>query len=135
MDKLAAALAGYGSHLPDSNPAAAPDHAGLDPDLAVDVAQQAARDSSNAASGGSGGAGGSAARQGWRGVGYVRVDGSHDSAERHAAVKRFKVDPSCRVALLSITAAAVGECRLLHRQGGVSIGALLDKAQGEGSLP
>ncbi len=44
-----------------------------------------------------------------QGVGYVRIDGSHDSAERQAAVGRFRSDPSVRVALLSITAAAVGE--------------------------
>lgn len=107
MDKLAAALAGYGSHLPDGSTAAAPNrtnHPALDPDLAVEVARQAARGCSSAVSAGS-----SVVRQGWRGVEYVRVDGSHDSAERHAAVKRFKSDPSCRVALLSITAAAVGE--------------------------
>eukprot|EP00879_Flechtneria_rotunda_P033364 GHRR01036946.1.p1 GENE.GHRR01036946.1~~GHRR01036946.1.p1 ORF type:complete len:302 (+),score=151.48 GHRR01036946.1:56-961(+) len=46
---------------------------------------------------------------GVRGVGYVRVDGSHDSQERLAAVQRFRSDPLVRVALLSITAAAVGE--------------------------
>lgn len=100
MDKLAAALAGYGSHLPNSS-ATCPNPAGLDPDLELEVARQAARDSSSS--------NGNAVRQGWCGVGYVRVDGSHDSAERHAAVKKFRTDPSCRVALLSITAAAVGE--------------------------
>jgi hypothetical protein len=99
MDKLAAALAGYGSHLPDS--ITSTHLAGLDPDLEVEVARQAARDSNSSS--------GNAMRQAWRGLGYVRVDGSHDSAERHAAVKKFKMDPSCRVALLSITAAAVGK--------------------------
>jgi hypothetical protein len=74
MDKLAAALAGYGSQLPSSG----------------------------------GGGAAAAGLPGWRGVRYVRVDGSHDSRERQAAVKRFKTDPSVRVALLSITAAAVG---------------------------
>jgi hypothetical protein len=107
MDKLAAALAGYGSHLPDTTGPAAAAAPGLDPDLALELARQAGRDSS--LSGGSNGSNASAARQGWRGVGYVRVDGSHDSTERLAAVKKFKQDPSCRVALLSITAAAVGE--------------------------
>lgn len=38
-------------------------------------------------------------------VPIVRVDGSHDSTERLAAVRKFKTDPSVRVALLSITAA------------------------------
>eukprot|EP00775_Hariotina_reticulata_P011000 gene11000-11154_t len=66
MDKLAAALAGYGSHLPSTI------------------------DSSSTSVGGPGGAG----RPGWRGVSYVRVDGSHDSRERQAAVARFKSDPS-----------------------------------------
>jgi hypothetical protein len=105
MDKLAAALAGYGSHLPQNptHPGLNPTHPGLDPDLALELAQQAARDSSSVRSSSS-----SSARQGWRGVGYVRVDGSHDSTERLAAVKKFKNDPGCRVALLSITAAAVG---------------------------
>jgi hypothetical protein len=101
MDKLAAALAGYGTHLPDSSTFST-SSAWLDPDLQLEVVQQAARDSNNSSTG-------SAVRQGWRGVGYVRVDGSHDSAERHAAVKKFRTDPSCRVALLSITAAAVGK--------------------------
>jgi len=103
MDKLAAALAGFGSNLPQW-----PQHhsaAGLDPDIALEVAQHTAAHTAghNSATSGSGPGGG------WRGVGYVRVDGSHDSTERHAAVKRFKNDPTCRVALLSITAAAVGE--------------------------
>jgi hypothetical protein len=118
MDKLAAALAGYGSHLPQNptHPALNPTHPGLDPDLALELAQQAARDSSSARSSSSS----SSTRQGWRGVGYVRVDGSHDSTERLAAVKKFKHDPSCRVALLSITAAAVGECILLCAGTGVT---------------
>jgi SNF2 family DNA or RNA helicase len=46
---------------------------------------------------------------GWRGVGFVRVDGSHDSQERLMAVQRFRTDPNIRVALLSVTAAGVGE--------------------------
>lgn len=64
--------------------------------------------SAAAASSSGGGADGPEQTQRWRGVEYVRVDGSHDSTERLAAVKRFKHDPSVRVALLSITAAAVG---------------------------
>ncbi|GIM10872.1 hypothetical protein Vretimale_14479, partial [Volvox reticuliferus] len=44
----------------------------------------------------------------WQGVNYVRIDGSHDSGERRTAVMRFRDDPTVRVALLSITAAAVG---------------------------
>lgn len=79
MDKLAEALGGY-HQLPGSCPE------GDEP------------------GGSSGGAG-----DGWRGVGYVRIDGSHDSHERLAAVSRFRSCPSVRVALLSITAAAVGE--------------------------
>lgn len=51
---------------------------------------------------------GSSSSTAWKGVGYVRIDGSHDSQERLTAVRRFKTDPSVRVALLSITAAAVG---------------------------
>lgn len=43
------------------------------------------------------------------GVGFVRIDGSHDSTERLEAVRRFRSDPSVRVALLSITAA--GGCK------------------------
>jgi hypothetical protein len=85
MDQLAAALAGYSSHISCSD-----EH----PDE-----MEAAAAAGSAAAG----------RRGWRGVGYVRVDGSHDSTERLAAVRRFKADPSVRVALLSITAAAVGE--------------------------
>ncbi|EFJ47804.1 hypothetical protein VOLCADRAFT_91788 [Volvox carteri f. nagariensis] len=54
---------------------------------------------------GGGGAGGGAV---WQGVNYVRIDGSHDSGERRTAVMRFRDDPTVRVALLSITAAAVG---------------------------
>ena len=46
---------------------------------------------------------------GWRGVEFVRVDGSHDSQERLTAVQRFRSDPNVRVALLSVTAAGVGE--------------------------
>lgn len=82
MDKLAAALSGYSS---SSN---------VDPDD-VEAAAAAAH-------------AGSSGRPG-PGVGYVRVDGSHDSTERLAAVHRFRSDSSIRVALLSITAAAVGE--------------------------
>ncbi len=37
---------------------------------------------------GPGGRGGGAAV--WQGVNYVRIDGSHDSAERRAAVIRFR---------------------------------------------
>lgn len=84
MDKLAAALSGYGSSSSNN----------IDPDD-VDAAAAAHAASS--------------VRRIGRGVGYVRVDGSHDSTERLAAVHRFRSDPSIRVALLSITAAAVGE--------------------------
>ena len=42
-------------------------------------------------------------------MGYVRIDGTHDSQERLMAVQRFRSQPGIRVALLSITAAAVGE--------------------------
>ena len=44
----------------------------------------------------------------WRGVGFVRIDGSVDSVGRQAAVRAFRDNPSIRVALLSITAAAIG---------------------------
>ncbi|WIA10259.1 hypothetical protein OEZ85_010458 [Tetradesmus obliquus] len=87
MDQLAAALAGYGSHVSSSSD----DH--------PDEVEAAAAAAAGGAAGG---------RRRWHGVGYVRVDGSHDSTERLAAVRRFKADPSVRVALLSITAAAVG---------------------------
>ncbi|GAX84585.1 hypothetical protein CEUSTIGMA_g12006.t1 [Chlamydomonas eustigma] len=50
--------------------------------------------------------GGSAER--WRGVDYVRIDGSHDMMARRQAVRKFRSSPKVRVALLSITAAAVG---------------------------
>lgn len=80
MDKLAAALSGFSS----SSRSADPDEVEEPP------------------------AGSSSSRQP-RGVGYVRVDGSHDSTERLTAVQRFRSDPTIRVALLSITAAAVGE--------------------------
>lgn len=82
MDKLAAALSGYRS---GSN---------IDAD---DVEAAAAA------------ADGPPTRLASRAVGYVRVDGHHDSTERLAAVRKFRSDPSIRVALLSITAAAVGE--------------------------
>ncbi len=49
-----------------------------------------------------------AAAPAWRGVGYVRIDGSHDMLARRQAVRAFRDSPSVRVALLSITAAAVG---------------------------
>ncbi|GFH17530.1 uncharacterized protein HaLaN_14188, partial [Haematococcus lacustris] len=45
---------------------------------------------------------------GGSGIPFVRIDGSHDSQQRRDAVHRFRSDPSIRVALLSITAAAVG---------------------------
>lgn len=106
MDKLAAALAGFGSNLPQWPEAQHHSTSGLDPDIALEVAQHTAAHTAGHNSGNNSGSG---AGSGWRGVGYVRVDGSHDSTERHAAVKRFKNDPTCRVALLSITAAAVGE--------------------------
>jgi hypothetical protein len=44
----------------------------------------------------------------FRGVGYVRIDGSVEPSHRMAEVRRFRDDPSVRVALLSITATAVG---------------------------
>jgi hypothetical protein len=43
-------------------------------------------------------------------VRYVRIDGSHDSAQRLAAVRTFRGDLGVRVALLSITAAGVCVC-------------------------
>jgi len=39
---------------------------------------------------------------------YVRLDGSCDAAARHAAVSRFRSDPGCRSALISITAGGTG---------------------------
>jgi hypothetical protein len=42
------------------------------------------------------------------GVPFVRIDGSHTSEERRAAVAAFRSDARIRVALLSITAACVG---------------------------
>jgi hypothetical protein len=86
MDQLAAALAGYSSHVSSS------------------ISEYADEVEEAAAAGAA-----AAGRRRWRGVSYVRVDGSHDSTERLAAVRRFKADSSVRVALLSITAAAVGE--------------------------
>jgi hypothetical protein len=53
-----------------------------------------------AAAAAAGPAGGGAPR-----VRYVRIDGSHDSEQRLAAVRAFRSDPGVRVALLSITAA------------------------------
>jgi hypothetical protein len=95
MDQLAAALAGYGSHVSSSSSSS---------EFADEVEEAAAAGSA------------AADRRRWRGVSYVRVDGSHDSTERLAAVRRFKADPSVRVALLSITAAAVGESQTVARR-------------------
>jgi hypothetical protein len=39
---------------------------------------------------------------------YVRLDGSADGAARAAAVLRFRTDPACRAALVSITAGGTG---------------------------
>ena len=39
---------------------------------------------------------------------YVRIDGDTPPSERGEAVDRFRDDPSCRVALVSITAGCVG---------------------------
>jgi hypothetical protein len=41
-------------------------------------------------------------------VGYIRMDGSTPSRERHAAVARFQADASVRCALLSVTACGQG---------------------------
>ena len=41
----------------------------------------------------------------WQGASYVRIEGATDLRDRHEAVKRFRSDPSIRVALLSVTAA------------------------------
>lgn len=41
-------------------------------------------------------------------VGFVRIDGTVDPVERQEFVRRFKHDPSVRVAILSIKAASVG---------------------------
>lgn len=43
-----------------------------------------------------------------RDVGYFRLDGSTKPADRQAGVEKFQTDPSCRVALLSITAGGTG---------------------------
>eukprot|EP00955_Chlamydomonas_euryale_P059945 357553-Chlamydomonas_euryale.AAC.3 len=53
------------------------------------------------------GGGGAAAPGEWRGVGYVRIDGAADMMQRRAAVREFAGNPAVRVALLSVTAAAV----------------------------
>lgn len=98
MDKLAAALAGYGNNfIPGSSSSHRHD----------DEVEAAAAEGGSSSM--------AAIRRPWRGVSYVRVDGSHDSTERLAAVRRFKSDPNVQVALLSITAAAVGE---LYWRGG-----------------
>lgn len=109
MDRLAEALGGY-THGDSAAAAAAAASGGG----SVMTGGSSLTDGSE--SDGSGGGGGA-----WRGVGFVRVDGSHDSRERQVAVQRFRSDPSVRVALLSITAAAVGELAwvlgVLHAQG------------------
>ena len=43
--------------------------------------------------------------KGWGGASYVRIEGATDIKDRHEAVKRFRMDPCIRVALLSVTAA------------------------------
>jgi SNF2 family DNA or RNA helicase len=43
-----------------------------------------------------------------RGVGYIRIDGSTAQGPRASLVDRFQNEATCRVALLSITAAGVG---------------------------
>jgi hypothetical protein len=88
MDRLAAALGGF--EAADGGDASAPD------------AHPPSPSSSEA---------GAAAElpQPWRGVGFVRIDGSVDCVGRQAAVRAFRDNPSIRVALLSITAAAIGQ--------------------------
>lgn len=46
--------------------------------------------------------------QRWNGVGLVRIDGEMFEVERQEKNRRFRSDPTCRVALLSIYAASVG---------------------------
>jgi len=41
-------------------------------------------------------------------VGWVRIDGSKSTADRHAAVKRFQAEPKVQIAILGILAAGVG---------------------------
>jgi hypothetical protein len=103
MDKLAEVLGGYsGARGPSASGAAAGDSE--DEDTGQEGRGSKRGGSSSRSSGNS-----SSREHGWQGVGYVRVDGSHDSQERLEAVRRFKNDPSVRVALLSITAAGIGE--------------------------
>ncbi len=61
-----------------------------------------------AADGGDAAAAGDEEHPPWPGVEYVRIDGSHDMLARREAVRNFRDRPSVRVALLSVTAAAVG---------------------------
>lgn len=49
----------------------------------------------------------------WQGASYVRIEGATDIRDRHEAVKRFRTDPSIRVALLSVTAAGGARAWLL----------------------
>jgi hypothetical protein len=100
MDRLAEALGGYTHGASAAAAASAP----LPSPASRTSAGSARASEAGFGDGVLGGGGGGA----WRGVGFVRVDGSHDSRERQAAVQRFRSDPSVRVALLSITAAAVG---------------------------
>ena len=41
-------------------------------------------------------------------VGYIRIDGKVPSDKRHGRVQQFQTDPSCKIAILSITAAGQG---------------------------
>ena len=41
----------------------------------------------------------------WAGAAYVRIDGATDHPSRREACRRFRDDPSVRVALLSVMAA------------------------------
>lgn len=40
-------------------------------------------------------------------MGCIRIDGQTSGRERHAKVHQFQTQPSCRVALLAITAAGI----------------------------
>ena len=40
--------------------------------------------------------------------GYMRIDGTTPSAERHEKVQRYQKEPDLQVALLSMTAAGIG---------------------------